>query len=90
MTLVGFKNNNFMVVTMTKIPTSHNGGWFSPTQIRYNGSNTDMMVGTPFFSKTPQSSFLWFWEGYYSIHDILSLRLILLYTDKAKKINLYL
>ena len=89
MTLVGLKNNNFTVVPMTKVPTSHNGGWFSPTQIRYNGSNTDMMVGTLFFQKYPNVP-LWVWEGYYSIHDILSLRLILLYTDKAKKINLYL
>ena len=53
MTLVGLKNNNFTVVPMTKVPTSHNGGWFSPTQIRYNGSNTDMMVGTLFFKNTP-------------------------------------
>ena len=44
-------------------------------QIRYNGSNTDMMVGTLFLNNTP--IFIYGgWEGYYSIHKhvVLPLR----------------
>ena len=53
--------------------------WF---QYWHDGRNT-------FFSKTPQSSFHGFGKVT-TVYNILSLKLILLYTDKAKKINLYL
>ena len=50
-----------------------------------------MTVEPLFFNNTP--TFIYGgWEGYYGIYKrvILTLRKILLYTDKAKKINLYL
>ena len=55
-----------------------------------NDSDTDMTV-EPLFNNTPTPIYDG-WEGYYSIHkhDIISLRKILLYIDKAGKINLYL